>query len=113
MFKTKGLLIEMSAGDYGLVMPFRVKEGCTACIQDLLDEDVFRLVISRAGRELLSRKRTWAEMQANDGILNLILTKEESQAMPQGLYTWQLQLMRGDEVCNTVAQGSFFVGASV
>lgn len=112
MFRFNEDQIQMSAGDYGEALPFRLRECCQDCGREMRDDDLLRLTISRGGTTLVTREKTWKGLEGQGGTLYLVLTKEETSLLPPGLYLWAVELEQTGARA-LLDQGTFFVGVSV
>lgn len=90
--------IRTSRGDFGEVIPVELVACCNNCEIDLLDTDIIRLEIQKDEVPLVIRETTWATLKETDAVLPLVLTKEESEAMPIGVYSWTVFLKRAKDV---------------
>lgn len=102
MFSRDGNRLVLTRGDYGVVLPVRLKPACEDCACDILETDKIAVEITRDGETLTKQTTPWSDVEANCGVLNVALTKEESEALDVGLYTWQVLLIRAGEVRNTL-----------
>lgn len=97
----------MTRGDHGIPLAIQVK----TCIEDeeLEEDDVVRVVISKGGRPTVTREVTCAQLVDQEGCMELELTAEETEALPIGLYTWDVALVRGGETHHTLKQADLEV----
>ncbi len=102
MFGRDGNRLVLTRGDYGVVLPVRIKTTCEDCADDILGTDEIRVEITRDGEKLVQKTSLWSEVEANCGVLNVALEKAESEALDVGLYTWQVLLIRAGKVRNTL-----------
>lgn len=101
MFGRDGNRLVLTRGDYGVVLPVRIKTACEDCADDIMGTDEIRVEITRDGETMVQQTALWSEAEANCGVLNVALTKEESEALDVGLYTWKVLLLRAGKVRNT------------
>lgn len=96
--RAKNNKIRTSRGDFGEVIPVELVACCSNCEIDLLDTDIIQLEIQKDEVPLVIRETTWAALKETDAILPLVLTKEESEAMPIGVYSWTVFLKRAKDM---------------
>lgn len=102
MFRECGENISMNRGDYGVPLPFRVKEHCEAC-GDLLDRsDIIRLEITKGGAVLVRKDTEYGAVEDAVGEFSVCLTEEESDKLGLGRYRWRLFLLREGKYQNTL-----------
>ncbi len=102
MFRREGNKLVMTCGDYGVVLPVRIKSMCEVCGKDILPGDVIRVMICKDGNTLVLWETTWSDLETEDGVVNMELTPDQSAQLTPGLYTWHLALIRPGEVYNTL-----------
>lgn len=102
MIRDDGGRLRMTRGDYGVPLMLHVIEHCQCCGEELEPDDVIRVEILRGGQALFAQEATYADLEEDNGILELLLTPEEASIMPLGLYTFQVLLIRAGEVRNTL-----------
>lgn len=109
MFSVQGNTIRMTGGDFGSPLGFRI--GKYTCGAALLDSDRLRLSVSRLGQEYVSREWVLGGL-GESGTFTLELTREESEQMAPGIYSWRICLIREEQVLVTLRDGCWVVGAS-
>lgn len=92
----------MTKGDYGVPLPIHLASHCESCAETLLPTDVLRVTIERAGYPLVTKQTTWDSVQAAEGYYTISLTKNESDGLDFGLYTWRVRLLRSGELRHTL-----------
>lgn len=110
MFDPSGNWLVMTQGDYGVVLPVRVRpqcdgdgecQTCETCDVGLLDDDKIQLEITKGGATLVERFELWNIAKANGGVVPLELTKAEAEALKPGLYTLRVRLISDGAIRNT------------
>jgi hypothetical protein len=88
MLQTNGSHITMHSRDYGIPLPFRVFGG------EFLPTDILRFTVNLDGSEVFHKDFVYGEITNNAFIL--AFTKEESEKLLPGSYTWGMALVRED-----------------
>ncbi len=109
MFCANGTKLKLTRGDYGTTVPVRVKPHCSGCECNILDTDQFLLQVIKGDRVKVSKRKTWSELQATDGVFFLDFTEEESAGLDLGVYAWRLVWYRLGEICNTLLRSTLEV----
>lgn len=101
-----GTTITMTEGDYGITLPIIINGG------DIGVDDSLRITIisENVNEPLLTKEFT----NISDNTLQFVLTKDESDKLPTGVYIYSLDWYKNDEfLCNLVRQGLFEVEKKV
>ncbi len=102
MWKADGCSLQMTAGDYGVALPFELK-GIT-----ISEQDSIKIVVKSetCGTKLIEKDFQSIE----DNIVNLLFTKEESSKLQVGGYKYRLDWYQdGIFMCNIISDGTLRV----
>lgn len=108
-FYAKDNKMYMTRGDYGIPLPLQLTIRGGTCASGLLPTDIIILEICKGPKVLVSREKTWSSIMSAEGVFLLELSKEESLSLPLGVYTWRIQLRRGDLDLHTVIRSTLEV----
>lgn len=98
MLNGEGTKIYMAEGDFGEEMPFVITG------EDIEKDDLFVFKISDGEKDVVEKKYT-----LNEGVFLLSFTKEETELLPKGKYSWGLKQYRKDKLINTIVLSEQFM----
>lgn len=104
MWKVSGYNIEMTAGDYGIILPVII-HGAT-----LEAADSVKIRIVTENTQQLVLEKTYSGPSIEDNVAELSLTAADSALLRVGNYLYSLDWLRnGSFLCNIVEEAQFKV----
>ena len=94
--------IVMTEGDYGLNLPITIKGG------EMYKTDKVTFIIKENSNENVIFTKNFTDIENNT--FNFVLSKEDSNKLPVGVYVYSLDWTRGEDfLCNLIEKGLFVV----
>ena len=103
MWIVNGQEIKMTEGDYGIILPIKIK-GATFGTDDHIQ---ITIKAKKNDANVLFSKSFDIK---NDNVVNIILTEEETSELPVGNYIYSLDWYKTNAfMCNLILAGNFIV----
>lgn len=103
MWIVNGQEIKMTEGDYGIILPIKIK-GTTFGV----DDNIQLIVKAKKNDENAILSKSFEIL--NDNIVNIILTEAETNQLPVGTYVYSLDWYKTNNfMCNLIPAGSFII----